>query len=104
MRKSLGNVEFKRLSDMVHNTVRVAKRLSKQNKNIREKWEKVVGKEISVHTEARAVKRGTLYVKVDSAAWLHHIAAFKKEEILRLIQEEFKEIYISEIRFYVGVI
>jgi predicted nucleic acid-binding Zn ribbon protein len=95
--------DIKKLSDMLQDTVLSVKRARSKNKSLREKWKIAVGEAISSHTEARMVKGGVLYVEVDSATWLHHVATFKKEELLASMQNEFKRGYISEIKFQVCV-
>ena len=97
------NTETKKLSDMLRDTVISIGRKRNRNKSLREKWKRAVGEDISSHTEVRMGKGGVLFVEVDSAMWLHHVATFKKEEILASIQSEFKMGYISEIKFRVGV-
>lgn len=95
--------EIKKLGDMLQNTMISVKRARNQNKSLREKWKKAAGEDISNHTEVRMVKRGILFIEVDSATWLHQIATFEKEELLASMQKEFKRGYISEIRFKAGV-
>ena len=95
--------EAKKLSDMLRDTVISVKRARSKYKSLREKWKTAEGEAISSHTEARMVKGGVLYVEVDSATWLHHVATFKKEELLVSMQNEFKRGYISEIKFQVCV-
>lgn len=95
--------EVKKLGDMLQDTMTSVKRARSRNKSLREKWERAAGGVISSHTKARMVKGGVLYVEVDSATWLHHVASFKKEELLLSMQKEFKRGYISEIKFQVCV-
>lgn len=95
--------DVKKLSDMLQDTVLSVKRARSKSKSLREKWKIAVGETISSHTEARMIKGGVLYVEVDSATWLHHVATFKKEELLASMQNEFKRGYISEIKFQVCV-
>ncbi len=103
MKHFRGNkTEVKKLGDLLSNAVSLVKREGNRNKNLREKWKKVSGETISIHTEVGMVKRGVLYINVDSATWLHHISGFKKEELLLSIQKEFKRGYISDIKFRVG--
>ncbi len=103
MKHFRGNkTEVKKLGDLLSNAILSVKREGSRNKNLREKWKKVSGEIISSHTEVGMVKSGVLYIKVDSATWLHHIYGFKKEELLTSIQQEFKRGYISDIKFRVG--
>jgi predicted nucleic acid-binding Zn ribbon protein len=94
--------EIKKLGDMLQNTMISVKRARNRNKSLREKWKIAAGEDISNHTEARMVKGGILFIEVDSATWLHRIAAFEKDELLASMQKEFKMGYISEIRLKVG--
>ncbi len=100
---SRNKTEVKKLGDMLKDTVIAVKRVRSRNKSLREKWKKAAGEAISSHTEARMVKGGVLYVEVDSATWLHHVATFKKEELLASMQNEFKRGYIAEIKFQVCI-
>ena len=103
MKHFSGNkTDVKKLSDLLQSSVLSVKREGNRNKDLREKWKKVSGETISSHTEVVIVKSGVLYIKVDSATWLHHISGFKKEELLTSIQQEFKRGYISDIKFRVG--
>lgn len=96
------NREVKTLNEMLRKTVTDVKRIKNRNNNIRDKWEKVAGEAISSHTEIGMVKGGVLYINVDSATWLHHIVAFRKEQLLTSMQQEFKRGYISDIKFRVS--
>lgn len=98
----LEKTDVKKLGDMLQNTVLSVKREGKKNKNLREKWKQAAGEIISSHSEVEMVKRGILYIKVDSASWLHHISGFKKDSLLMSMQKEFKRGYISDIKFRVG--
>ena len=93
----------RKLGDILQDTVTTVKRARSRNKNLREKWKKAAGEDISSHTEVEMVKSGVLYVAVDSATWLHHVSTFKKEELLTSMQNEFKRGHISEIKFRIGV-
>jgi predicted nucleic acid-binding Zn ribbon protein len=92
----------KKLGDLVHKTAEGIKARSKANRRLSEKWATIAGPEILEHTDVKEIKKGILYVRVDSATWLHYITAFKKEELLKSVQSEYRQRYISDIRFYVG--
>jgi len=92
----------KKLGDLVRKTAEVVKARSKANRGLSEKWATIAGPEILEHTEVKEIKKGILYVRVDSATWLHYITAFKKEGLLKSVQSEYRQRYISDIRFYVG--
>ncbi len=92
----------KKLGDLVHKTAEGIKAKSKANRRLSEKWATIADPEILEHTDVKEIKKGILYVRVDSATWPHYITAFKKEELLKSVQSEYRQRYISDIRFYVG--
>ncbi len=92
----------KKLGDLVRKTAEVVKARSKANRGLSEKWATIADQDILDHTEVKGINKGVLYVKVDSATWLHYITAFKKEGLLESVQSEYRQRYISDIRFYVG--
>ena len=94
--------DVKKLGDLVQKVAGIVKAKSKANKSISVKWAEITDRDILEHTDVRGLKKGVLYVRVDSATWLHYITAFKKEELLRSIQTEYKQRFISDIRFYIG--
>jgi predicted nucleic acid-binding Zn ribbon protein len=94
--------DVKKLGDLVQKAARIVKAKSKTNRSLSIKWAEIADQDILEHTDVKGLKRGVLYVKVDSATWLHYITAFKKEELLRYIQNEYKQRFISDIRFYIG--
>ncbi len=103
MSKILGKPDnVKKLGDLVRKTAEIVKARSKANRGLSEKWATIAGQDILEHTDVKGINKGVLYVKVDSATWLHYITAFKKEELLKSVQNEYKQRFISDIRFYIG--
>ncbi len=94
--------EVKKLGDLVQKAARIVKAKSKTNRSLSVKWAEIADKNVLVHTDVKGLKKGVLYVRVDSATWLHYITAFKKEELLRSIQTEYKQKFVSDIQFYIG--
>jgi predicted nucleic acid-binding Zn ribbon protein len=94
--------EVKKLGDLVQKAARVVKAKSKANRSLSVKWAEIADQDILEHTDVKGLKKGVLYVRADSATWLHYITAFKKEELLRSMQNEYKQRFISDIRFYIG--
>ncbi len=92
----------KKLGDLVRKAAEVVKARSKANRGLSEKWATIADQDILEHTDVKGINKGVLYVKVDSATWLHYITAFKKEGLLKSVQSEYRQRYISDIRFYVG--
>ncbi len=61
-------------------------------------WEKVVGKMIANHTINLYVKKGKLYIKLDSAA-LKHELSFSKQKIVKLLNKEVGESVVKDVVF-----
>lgn len=59
-------------------------------------WEKVVGELVSRHTRKLTVRKGVLYVKVDSAA-LKTELSYSREKIRTALNKEVNADVISEI-------
>lgn len=94
--------DIKKLGELVDKTVKIVSLKMKASKGLSEKWTAIADKDILDHTRVKGMQRDILHVKVDSAVWLHYIVAFKKEELLRSVQKEYKKRHISDIRFYIG--
>ncbi|MFQ5963064.1 MAG: DUF721 domain-containing protein [Candidatus Scalinduaceae bacterium] len=103
MSKNFGESDrdVKKLGEILSKTVKTVKKKARESNGIRKFWTVMVSQDISEHTEVGRIKGDILYVKVDSATWLHYIAAFKKKELLKSIQDGYKRKFISDIRFFV---
>ena len=94
--------EVKKLGDLVQKVARIVKTKSKTNRSLSVKWAEIADQDVLEHTDVKGLKTGVLYVRVASAPWLPSIQAFQKEELLMSIQIEYKQQFISDIRFYIG--
>ena len=77
----------------------LANKKDQGGKQIASIWCAVLEKKELVHTHVAGLKEGTLFVDVDSPAWLYQMNV-KKTKILRLLKEEIPE--IKNIRFKIG--
>lgn len=66
-------------------------------------WAECVGYQISVHSEPDNIKRGILWVKVDSAVWINELS-YRKDEILKTLISKNEELVINDIKFIQGKI
>ncbi len=71
------------------------------NDDIVKVWDNFIDSSIKEHCNIVSVKKGSLYLEVDSNPWLHHISNFCKHEILNIFQENSKKTFISDIKFKV---
>ncbi|MGR3311477.1 MAG: DUF721 domain-containing protein [Candidatus Brocadiales bacterium] len=62
-------------------------------------WQKITGEEVFRHTRIVGLRRSCLFVEVDSSARLHHLTNFCKEDILRELQAQYKNTFITSIKF-----
>lgn len=66
-------------------------------------WKDIVGEKLSKHSQPFAIKKGNLFVKVDSSAWLAQISYFKEKIISEFNCKQGKEV-IKDIYFRIGKI
>ncbi|KKO18782.1 MAG: hypothetical protein DCC43_10255 [Candidatus Brocadia sp.] len=71
---------------------------------VRAAWKDVVGEEVSRCTEIVDLKRGVLYVTVESTVLIHHLTSFEKDAIIAKIHELTCIKYVHDIRFKVGML
>ena len=69
---------------------------------VKDAWRKVVGDEIYQSTEVIDIKKGVLYVQVESPALIHHLTNFEKYAIIFNFNNLIGSKYIEDIRFKVG--
>jgi hypothetical protein len=57
---------------------------------------------ITAHAQPTGIRKGTLFVTVDSSVWLDEIVRYRRREILERLQNSFGRDLISRISFRVG--
>lgn len=65
-------------------------------------WNNLVDPNIAAHAQPAGVRKGTLFVKVDSSVWLSEIVRYRRREILERLQSCFGRELIARISFRVG--
>lgn len=65
-------------------------------------WNHTVDPDVAAHAQPSGVHKGTLFVTVDSSAWLSEIVRFRRKQILERMQLSFGKEIISKISFRVG--
>lgn len=66
-------------------------------------WREIVGEKISKHTQPITVKKGNLFVRVDSSGWLTQLTYLKEKIISQINQREASNL-IKNIYFHLGEI
>lgn len=65
-------------------------------------WNSLLDPTIVAHAQPANLHKGTLFVNVDSNAWLSEIVRYRRKEILERLQQSFGTTYIKKISFRVG--
>jgi len=65
-------------------------------------WNDLLDPEIVAHAQPTGLRKGTLFVTVDSSVWLSEIVRYRRKEILARLQHSFGRDLITKISFRVG--
>jgi predicted nucleic acid-binding Zn ribbon protein len=65
-------------------------------------WNSLLDPNITAHAQPANLHKGTLFVNVDSSAWLSEIVRYRRKEILDRLQHSFGKNLIQKISFRVG--
>jgi predicted nucleic acid-binding Zn ribbon protein len=65
-------------------------------------WSHQVDPEIVAHAIPTGIRKGTLFVTVDSSVWLDEIVRYRRKEILERLQNSFGRDLITRISFRTG--
>ncbi|TVM04369.1 MAG: hypothetical protein CV087_00290 [Candidatus Brocadia sp. WS118] len=73
-------------------------------REVKDAWKEIVGEEVCQGTEITELRKGILYVNVESPALIHHLTNFEKDAIISKINELTRMKYLNDIRFKVGIL
>lgn len=65
-------------------------------------WNSLIDPNIVAHAQPVGLRKGTLFVNVDSNVWLSEIVRYRRKEILDRLQHSFGKNLIQKISFRVG--
>jgi hypothetical protein len=65
-------------------------------------WNHQLDPNIVAHAKPTGIRRGTLFVTVDSSVWLDEIVRYRRHEILERLQNSFGRELITRISFRTG--
>jgi predicted nucleic acid-binding Zn ribbon protein len=65
-------------------------------------WNSLIDPNIVAHAQPAGIRKGTLFVTVDSSVWLSEIVRYRRKEILDRLQHSFGRNLIQRISFRVG--
>jgi predicted nucleic acid-binding Zn ribbon protein len=65
-------------------------------------WNELLDPNITAHAQPHNLHKGTLFVNVDSSAWLSEIVRYRRKEILERLQHSFGKNLVQKISFRIG--
>jgi hypothetical protein len=65
-------------------------------------WNSLIDPNIVAHAQPVGIRKGTLFVTVDSSVWLAEIVRYRRKEILDRLQHSFGRDVIARISFRIG--
>jgi len=65
-------------------------------------WNNLLDPNVIAHAQPTGIRKGTLFVTVDSSVWLSEIVRYRRKEILDRLQHSFGRDFIAKISFRVG--
>ena len=65
-------------------------------------WPHLVEPEVAAHARPTGLRKGTLFVAVDSSAWLDEIVRYRRKDILDRLQQSFGRSLVTRISFRLG--
>ena len=90
--RDAGNVVSRVLSDLKMDSRRADIEIVKV-------WNSLLDPNITAHAQPHNLHKGTLFVNVDSSAWLSEIVRYRRKEILDRLQHSFGKNLIQKISF-----
>lgn len=65
-------------------------------------WNHLLDPNIVAHAQPTGLRKGTLFVTVDSSVWLSEIVRYRRKEILERLQHSFGRETVARISFRIG--
>jgi predicted nucleic acid-binding Zn ribbon protein len=65
-------------------------------------WANLMDPNIVAHAQPSGIRNGTLFVTVDSSAWLSEIVRYRRVEILERLQHAFGRDLIQRVSYRIG--
>jgi Dna[CI] antecedent, DciA len=65
-------------------------------------WNSLLDPDIVAHAQPAGLRKGTLFVCVDSSVWLSEIVRYRRKEILDRLQHSFGKNLIQKISYRIG--
>jgi predicted nucleic acid-binding Zn ribbon protein len=98
----LEKAQERRFLSMADLTQRVLKKELQLDGQVVKAWNELLDPNITAHAQPVGLRKGTLFVNVDSSAWLSEIVRYRRREILERLQHTFGRALVVKISFRIG--
>lgn len=95
------NNSVEKISTILKRVIKKSHLQKMKEASIKMGWEGLVGKEVAKHTVPAFLKKGILFINVDSSAWAYELSTHLKGIILKNITEGVGEGIVKDILFKV---
>lgn len=65
-------------------------------------WNQIVDPSVTAHAQPAGLRKGTLFVNVDSSVWLSEIVRYRRQEILERLQHCFGRTLVTRLSVRLG--
>jgi hypothetical protein len=65
-------------------------------------WNQLLDPTVTAHAQPTGIRKGTLFVTVDSSVWLDEIVRYRHRQILEQLQTSFGKDFVTRISFRAG--
>lgn len=96
------NNSVERISTILERAIKKSHLQKMKEASIKMEWECLVGKEVAKHTVPAFLKKGVLFITVDSSAWAYELSTHLKGIIVRNINVGVGADVVKDIHFRVG--
>ena len=95
----MGKAKERVMSEVLKGVVKKLKPLGDgKRKELQAAWSKTIGEEMASYTRIKGLRRGNLYVEVDSPALLQELTGMSKEALKAEMQEKLDGVCLADIK------
>jgi hypothetical protein len=98
--RALGARSLKAVMPSVLSELRIDRRQAEAE--VVKVWQSLLDPNITAHAQPTGLRKGTLFISVDSNVWLSELVRYRRKEILDRLQHSFGRDYIVRLSFRVG--
>jgi predicted nucleic acid-binding Zn ribbon protein len=65
-------------------------------------WNNLMAPDVVAHAQPTGMRKGTLFITVDSSVWLSEIVRYRRQEILDRLRHSFGPQFVKKLSFKLG--